>query len=327
MIKISVIVPAYNAEKTLGRCIDSIIAQTYSDFEVIIINDGSKDNTASIAESYVKKDNRIRLINKPNGGISSVRNLGIKEAKGEYINFVDSDDYIDEDTYEICVTAMKEYGVDAVIYGYYYEQGKRLVAFNYDKQKTVYTSREVIEKISRGQDISTFLPNKLWKKSLFEGIVFPEGQIYEDADRIYYIVNNGRKYLKLDSAKYHWIQNPSSITHEAFSKRKLDEIKALDSAISFFDEGDELKTIEQKHKLKKYEQIIDDMNVLGLEKDALYLNVTNNFKKYCDEVKGILDDKDKMYYQNPGFNKKRAIREARVGALKNKMKKLILKTE
>ena len=330
MPKISVIVAAYNAEKTLRRCVDSILRQTYRDFELLIINDGSSDSTRIIAEEYANRDGRVHLINKKNGGVSSARNVAIKEAKGDYITFVDSDDYIDDDTYEVCMKYVEEYQADAVIFGYYYEQGKKLIPFNYDKEITVYDSKQVIEKIARGQDISTLMQNKIWKKSLFDGIIFPEGQIYEDADRIYYIVSHGEKFVKLDCAKYHWTQNPNSITHRAFSRKKLDEIKALESMINFFSDDDlELKNVKRVHKLKKYEEIIDTMNVLNLENDILYENIIGDFKKYCDSLRdyNLLDDVDLKYYQNPAFNKRNAIKNERLNRVKAAIKRVILKAE
>ena len=107
--KISVIVPVYNAEKSLCRCIDSILTQTYQDFELLLIDDGSKDSSGAICDSYVAKDSRIKVFHKPNGGVSSARNLGIDNAQGEWLTFVDADDYLSYDAYELIVKKIDSY--------------------------------------------------------------------------------------------------------------------------------------------------------------------------------------------------------------------------
>jgi len=112
--KISIIIPTYNAERTIARCVNSIQEQTYSDLEIIIVNDGSKDSTERIVHLLKKNDERIKLITIPNGGVSHARNVGIENATGDYITFVDSDDYIDSDMYECLLEVAKEYDVKIV---------------------------------------------------------------------------------------------------------------------------------------------------------------------------------------------------------------------
>ena len=114
MPKISVIIPVYNIEKYLKNCLDSVINQTFSDIEIICINDGSTDNSLAILEQYARKDNRITIINKPNGGLSSAWNKGLEVATAEYVTFVDSDDWIEQETYEIAYTNMLKNNVDYV---------------------------------------------------------------------------------------------------------------------------------------------------------------------------------------------------------------------
>ena len=117
---ISVIVPVYNAEKTLRRCVDSILAQTFEDFELILINDGSKDQSGDICDEYAAKDSRVKTIHKTNGGVSSARNAGLRIAQGEYIAFIDSDDYIDNDY----LLGFKHYDADLII------SGAKLISIN-----------------------------------------------------------------------------------------------------------------------------------------------------------------------------------------------------
>ena len=117
--KISVIVPVYNVEQYLERCVDSIINQTYKNLEIILVNDGSTDNSGQLCDKLAKKDNRIRVIHKENGGLSDARNVGIDEAKSDLIGFIDSDDYIDEDMYELLINNMKNANADLSMCGHY----------------------------------------------------------------------------------------------------------------------------------------------------------------------------------------------------------------
>ena len=117
--KISVIVPVYNVEQYLERCVDSIINQTYKNLEIILVNDGSTDNSGQLCDELAKKDDRIRVIHKKNGGLSDARNVGIDEAESELIGFIDSDDYIDEDMYELLINNMKNANADLSMCGHF----------------------------------------------------------------------------------------------------------------------------------------------------------------------------------------------------------------
>ena len=119
MSKISVIVPVYNAEKYLSRCIDSILNQTYKNFELILINDGSKDNSIEILRKYENIDDRIKVIDNSNNGVSKTRNIGVRLAEGEYIQFIDSDDFIDKNMFEYAINVMEQENADLVMTGFY----------------------------------------------------------------------------------------------------------------------------------------------------------------------------------------------------------------
>lgn len=145
--KISVIVPIYNTEQYLPECIDSILSQTFSDFELILVNDGSPDNSAQICEYYQKKDSRIKIVKKQNGGLSSARNAGLEIAAGEYLVFVDSDDYIETDYLETAYTTVISTGVDLYIGGYYevHEADGQKVSRSI-KEARLYSTRDLFEK-------------------------------------------------------------------------------------------------------------------------------------------------------------------------------------
>lgn len=200
-MKLSIIVPIYNADKYLAECLDSILNQTFTDYELILVNDGSTDNSINICRNYQMKDSRIIVVDKENGGVSSARNLGLTKAQGEYIGFVDSDDYIDESMYSKLYNAATQNQADIVIckrvipnkqqnYGHGYPKNTVFTFENNDKDwKELYYNG----------DIETFVTNKIFKKDfiLNNNIKFEKYGLFEDrlflADlylknpRLYYI--------------------------------------------------------------------------------------------------------------------------------------------
>ena len=143
MDTISVIVPVYNIEGYLGKCIDSIIAQTYKDLEIILVDDGSSDHCGAICDEYAKKDNRIKVIHKPNGGLSDARNHGIEAATGRYLGFVDGDDWIEEDMYEHIAANIEKYSPDCVITQFYYSYPDKEEKSNYCFTKELYSREDI----------------------------------------------------------------------------------------------------------------------------------------------------------------------------------------
>jgi len=175
---ISVIVPVYNVEKYLTKCIDSIIAQTYKDIELILVDDGSPDDCPKICDEYAEKDSRIRVIHKENGGVSTARNVGLKIARGEYIGFVDPDDYIDEAMYENMLSAMETTNSDMAICGYEYVNENNEI----DKNRTyVVAPNEILDRKKLFEEYTNMPPtvrhgvvNKLFKKCILKDLLFPE---------------------------------------------------------------------------------------------------------------------------------------------------------
>ncbi len=211
-IKISVVVPVYNVEKYLEQCLNSIINQTFKDIEIICINDGSTDGSLEILREYEQKDSRIRLINKENEGISAVRNQGMELAKGEYISFIDSDDWIDENYLEALYTAAKKYDSDIACSSIIRVTGKR------HRKKIIYKKEEFTTESDKKNEltkvpINSYVWNKIYKRVslLKSGVKFPVGRVYEDViwciKAIYYL--NG--VVTVPDAVYYYRKNPTSI--------------------------------------------------------------------------------------------------------------------
>ena len=174
MSKISVIVPVYNVEKFIKRCLDSIINQTTKDLEIILVNDGSTDNSGKICDEYAKLDNRITVIHKENGGISSARNIGLDVATGEWIAFVDSDDYIEKDMYEVLYKTAIEKNVDICACFFKYLTVDNKILFNLTQEQLdmngKYNSKEFLELIYKDEymnGICVATWNKIYKKNIF----------------------------------------------------------------------------------------------------------------------------------------------------------------
>ncbi|MBQ8834487.1 MAG: glycosyltransferase [Oscillospiraceae bacterium] len=220
-ILISVIVPVYNVEAYLPRCVDSILAQTYSNLEIILVDDGTRDASDKICDDYARKDSRVRVIHKENGGLSSARNAGIDTAKGEYLAFVDSDDWIEPETYETMLGLARQYGVKLVCGGRYdvsSETGQREVGLCPPRQEVV-DGEEVVRRIFLWENIDSASWDKLYHRSLFREIRFPLGKICEDIPIMYRIVLDAGRVAMCDKPFYNYYHRPGSITTASVSEK------------------------------------------------------------------------------------------------------------
>ncbi|MDT6641236.1 glycosyltransferase, partial [Enterococcus faecium] len=223
MCRISIIVPVYNVEKYLKKCVDSILGQTFTDFELLLIDDGSTDNSGSICDELAKTDNRIKVIHKENGGLSDARNIGIEVAKGDFIGFIDSDDYIDEDMYAFLYNNILKYDAELSMCGIYdvhkNKEIKKLTPFS-----QLVTKSEAIELVLDGKLVVANAVSKLYKKELFENVRYPKGKIAEDAAVILKIINQCNKIHVDTSQKYYYYHRGDSITSKKFTKKDFDII-------------------------------------------------------------------------------------------------------
>lgn len=218
MIEVSVIIPAYNAAKTIERCIRSVLNQSYNNFECIVVDDGSKDNTAEVVKGI--NDERIRYIYKENGGVSSTRNRALKEAKGEYICFMDADDYQSEQALSLLVTAMKMHNVDLVVGGFYRVIEDKLAVKSYFKKECLLTRNEYARKMSNKPAEYYFgvLWNKLYRRSIIEQFDIKMNEsISWSEDFIFnleYIRHIQNIYI-LNSPVYYYIKTEGSLVNNS----------------------------------------------------------------------------------------------------------------
>lgn len=220
---ISVIVPIYNVEKYIEYCLDSIISQTYSDLEILLINDGSTDNSLKICESYQKKDRRIKFFNQSNKGQSAARNLGLDKMTGDFVMFVDSDDWIHPQTIEILFNNLQKSGLSMVIGGVCsihnldpHDVKFSKVSFDF----MTYNTREAL--IYSYTKTGCAIWGRLYRKELFENLRFPVGRTSEDIAITVYIIEKCN-FVALNSSKfYYYYSRPNSTCTSAFNIKKFD---------------------------------------------------------------------------------------------------------
>ncbi len=238
---ISVIVPVYNAEKYLKQCVESILNQTYQNIELILIDDGSTDNSLDICNRYKKADNRVKVITQKNAGAAAARNAGLAVCKGDYLGFVDSDDYIDNDMYDILYDACKRSELDvAQIWCIRVtEDGHKLESqIIHDKmgvEDTIYTSEQAIINFMTGNHS---MCTKLYKAHLFKNISLAEGITAEDIAIIIPLYANANGLIDIKQYKYNYRINSNSVTHSELNDRDLKLIEIFEELFQKYSDNE-----------------------------------------------------------------------------------------
>ena len=231
---VSIIIPVYNVETYLVRCIESVRNQTYSNIEVLLIDDGSTDSSLTICEEYAKKDDRIMVYHKENGGLSSARNYGIDKANGKWLFFLDSDDWISLNAISDLLTSAIEFNCQISIGCFLFcYSPKDFIEQATSKNIEVYTSQEALYEMTSGLKFEFHACNKLFEKNLFDGIRFPINKLYEDMFTIYKVVDNAQDVVYNSKAKYAYFQRSESIANSSFNIKQMDWYYALKEYQSF----------------------------------------------------------------------------------------------
>lgn len=228
---ISVIIPVYNTERYLKKCLDSVVGQSYQNLEIILVDDGSSDHSGDICDTYASKDSRITCIHKKNGGVSAARNTGIEASHGDYLHFVDSDDYLENDAYTYLLAVMREYSADAVAFEYF---------ATYENKETVHTMAEYIYGCHNGAALhrllvreQPFAVTKFFKKELIMGsaddtfpIRFREDILRgEDTLFCHCVLDRANTVLFTNKPLYHYVQSDNSASRGRFRKNQLTALR------------------------------------------------------------------------------------------------------
>ena len=294
---ISVIVPVYNVEKYLERCVKSIVAQTYKDLEILLIDDGSTDKSGKMCDDFQQTDSRIKVFHKQNGGLSDARNYGIEHSAGEFISFVDSDDYIDEKMLETLHRLITENDADLavcsamdVFEGKEVTQVKEIKEFNLNKV-------ESYKYMLRGDGIPSAC-NKLYKRQTVGDVRFPVGKLYEDGFFTPQILKKVEKTAVTSKPMYYYFRRADSITTKPFRKGDLDVIEAYDKCVKQVKElcPEALPYAEFRYR-NAYFNVLDKMLMRDDCKEIPeYKQVVKYLKKHTVQI-----------VKDPGFGKMRRI--------------------
>ena len=239
MPKISIIVPVYNIENYIERCIDSIIGQTYDNLEVILVDDGSTDKSGLVCDEYAQKDSRVKVIHKENGGLSSARNCGLDNAHGDFIMFVDGDDYISKSMCRILYSSIVENDSDMAVCSINNidENGNAIDFLNDDDplRDRVMSKTEFQDAlIHKGNWYYSVAWNKLYKAEILKDVRYPLNHIHEDEFVIHHIIDNCKTISTVTDRLYNYISHSTSITHKKYNIRRLDIMTALTDRVMFY---------------------------------------------------------------------------------------------
>lgn len=232
--QITVVIPVYNVESYLRRCIDSIVCQTIKNIDIILVDDGSTDNSGKICDEYREIDNRIKVVHQKNQGLSAARNVGIKMAKTKYICFIDSDDYVEKDMLEYLYEGTLQSGADIVCCGFtnIYENGE-IEKITIPDNDVLFSKEEALDIHLFSGYIEVVAWNKLYKLELFNNITYPEGKLYEDMLTTYKLIDKSNCVLLRPDSKYYYCKRNNSIGGVAFSRKTLSLIDACDTDIEY----------------------------------------------------------------------------------------------
>ena len=229
---ISIIIPAYNCKEYLPRCVDSLLRQTYGAIEIILVDDGSTDGTSEVCDRLASSDGRVRVIHKPNGGVSSARNAGIDAAEGGYITFADADDYVDPDHIACLYGTLQEQGCDVAVCGYESEREEKCSgrktgsASPKEKSCASYDHDSAVCELLAGGAVGGYVWNKLYRRELLEGVRFRSDiKILEDLRFNFDVFQHVRSMAVSGRQSYHYIQRGQSAMHRRFGEehRKMVE--------------------------------------------------------------------------------------------------------
>jgi glycosyltransferase involved in cell wall biosynthesis len=230
---ISVVIPVYKTEAYLARCVESVRGQTYQNLEILLVDDGSPDNCPALCDGYAAQDARVRVLHKPNGGLSDARNAGTLAAQGEYITYVDSDDWIEASMIARLYNALAAQGAEIAVCGYQSTTGSGALP-QPDAQPAEYLDGpQAMEQMLYQQKIENSAWGKLYPLTAARRHLYPVGRLYEDLFTTYRLLYEARRVAVLPQKLYYYFTNEASIMHQSFTPRMFDALDAADEIEAF----------------------------------------------------------------------------------------------
>ena len=292
--KISIIIPIYNVEKYLEKCLNTIINQTYKNLEIILIDDGSTDNSSTICDEYCEKDKRIKVIHKNNEGVSSARNKGIELSKGKYIVFIDPDDYVTDEHVEVLYDCIISNNVDLVISNLIDINEDGIILNNEEKESFLMNKDQCLKELLSEDNFYHLCCGNMYRKDLLEKIRFNcEYRIAEDLDFLYRYIKHIKSAYFLSKNTYYYLKREGSATNSTYSEKWNDELKICNFIIN---ETAGLENDLHKYAKRKYIRLnINQAHRFVLNKNQIK-NLKNNIKLYKDEIfnSKFFDNKEKL---------------------------------
>ena len=301
---ISVIVPIYNVEKYLARCVDSIVNQTYKNLEIILVDDGSPDSCPQMCDDYAEKDSRIKVVHKKNGGLSDARNAGMAVATGEYISFIDSDDYVSDDFFECLLDVMNKENSDIAecsVVKFY--EDNRFDEFSDDLSVKTYDTQDAMSALIAENPFHQHVWNKLYKTELVKDIPYAVSKLNEDEFWTYQVFGRANKVSKLNKTMYYYFQRNSSIMGLGYNIRRLDALEGKANRQKYIENNFPELSTQAKIDLYgscmfAYQSVLKFMS--GSDKKKA-LSIIKKYKKNFDEINTIKDS-SKKYFMLAKFN-------------------------
>lgn len=297
--KVSVVVPIYNVEKYINRCIDSILNQSYKNLQVILIDDGSPDRCGTIADNYAKKDGRVEVIHKSNGGLSDARNFGIEKIVGEFTLFVDSDDWLETDMIRTMVEAINKFDADVVQTAFYYAYKEYLLFDDRHYLETdspvILNNNELMYELIVNEKVKNFAWGKLYKTQLIKDTPFRKGVLFEDVFWAHKVMSRVNKYVIIHKPLCYYLQREDSIV-STYTVRNLDILIGLEERHKFVEENYKEFIGESYNLILKTSLLNYNLLLLNKEKDKDSIN-RKRIKKYINEnykeLKASIKENDK----------------------------------
>ena len=287
MDKISVVVPVYNVKKYLKKSFESIVKQKYENLEIILVDDGATDGSGELCEELAKKDNRVKVCHKVNGGLSSARNYGLLNATGDYIIFIDSDDYIHHNMISVLYNEIKRTGADVAVSGIMNVYNTKEVPQCSDTNLVFKCDRKgFLKELLIGEKIPGSICNKLIKKEIADKLKFPVGKIYEDAFYQLDLVKEADSYVVITKPYYYYFHRSDSITTQKYNPRKLNMIEAYEKYIDYISK--EFPSLKEEAFFRlsyAYFVVLDSMLLVDNYKNLPnYKNVVGFLKKNAFKI-------------------------------------------
>lgn len=275
---ISIIVPVYRVEKYLKRCIESLIAQSFDSYEIVLVDDGSDDNCPLICDEYSLHYSFIKTYHKTNGGLSDARNYGLTKATGQYVTFVDSDDYVSSDYLSCLYNGVKnECEIACCGVSNEYENGNVFSTLGV-QENCVFNRDEAFTEMCYGSKLPIFAWGKLYKKNIVSDILFPLGRLHEDIATTYRIIDKTEKVYISNSKAYHYILRQGSILHTTFNNKMKDSIFFANNIVEYAKTNYSVNSVQYKASCAR---LAFEANAL-LHRSVL-TDEYNNIRLYCLE--------------------------------------------